>query len=179
MVRRPHDVIDMVKRDLRMILRFLKHDYFARTEEQARRQRLKRDWVDGGRVGVPPHIIKQETIRKAAQATGIRTLVETGTLHGDMVAAMAADFDDIYSIELSRELYLLARLRFLCRRHVHLIHGDSSEELMALLRMIDRPCVFWLDGHYGGASWRAVRRTCRSWRSSPPSSRTESASTSS
>lgn len=148
--RRMHQALRVARRDLRMILRFLQHDYFARDAEQKRRQRLRREWVDGGRVGPPPHIVKQEAVRRAAQAGGIRAFVETGTLHGDMIAAVASDFDRLYSIELSHELYLLARLRFLGRRHINLIQGDSSEKLAALLDTIDCPCVFWLDGHYGG-----------------------------
>jgi hypothetical protein len=140
----------MAKRDVRMISRFLRQDYIAREEQLAKNERLKEAYVDGGRVGPPPHIIKQEAVREAGRKGRARTFVETGTLHGDMVAAMAHDFDDLYSIELSRELWLLARLRFLGRRHIHLILGDSSEKLGGLLQQIDRPCVFWLDGHYGG-----------------------------
>lgn len=152
MGRQLHQALGTAKRDLRMISRFLKHDYFARTEEQARSQRLKREYEDGGRVGPPPHIIKQEAVREAGREGHVNTFVETGTLHGDMVAAVAHDFERLYSIELSRELWLLARLRFLGRRHIHLILGDSSEKLGALLQQIDSPCVFWLDGHYGGGA---------------------------
>jgi hypothetical protein len=94
--------------------------------------------------------VKESVIRSMANARGIRTFVESGTLHGDMVAAVATDFDHIYSIELSRELYWLARLRFIGRRNVHLVQGDSSEKLASVLERIDSPSVFWLDGHYGG-----------------------------
>ena len=137
-------------RDLRLIARNLKADYFAHAAWQTRSLQQKRDWEAAGRVDPPPHIIKEEAVREAAQTARIRTLIETGTLHGDMVAAVAADFDRVYSIELSRELYWLARLRFLGRRRVRLVRGDSSEKIPVLLDHIDEPCVFWLDGHYGG-----------------------------
>jgi hypothetical protein len=140
-----------IKRVLRLILRIVRADYVERGKAQATRLRLKREWEEGGRVGFPPHAVKESVIRSLAKARGIRTLVETGTLHGDMVAAVARDFDHIYSIELSRELYWLARLRFLGRRNVHLIQGDSSQKLWSVLERIDTPCVFWLDGHYGGS----------------------------
>ena len=138
------------KRVLRLTSRIARADYLEREKWQARRLHLKREWEQGGRVGPPPHAVKESALRTLAHAHGIRTLVETGTLHGDMVAALALDFDHIYSIELSRELYWLARLRFLGRRHVHLVQGDSSEVLRRLLERIDTPCIFWLDGHYGG-----------------------------
>jgi len=148
--RRLRQAFGMAKRDVRMISRFLKHDYFAREEQLAKNQRLKREYEDGGRVGPPPHIIKQEAVREAGRKGHARSFVETGTLHGDMVAAVTHDFELLYSIELSRELWLLARLRFFGRRHIRLILGDSSEKLGGLLQQIDSPCVFWLDGHYGG-----------------------------
>ena len=139
-----------IKRVLSLILRNIRADYLEHEKWQARRLQLKREWEEGGRVGPPPHAVKESVIRSVANARGIRTLVETGTLHGEMVAAVALDFDHIYSIELSRELYWLARLRFLCRRNIHLVQGDSSDKLWTVLERIDTPCVFWLDGHYGG-----------------------------
>jgi hypothetical protein len=140
----------VARRDARMIARFLRRDWLAPDEERARARRLEREYADGGRQGPPPHVVKQAAVRAAGRSTAGGILVETGTLHGDMVAAMLPFFDDIYSIELSRELHLLARLRFLGRRRVHLILGDSAEQLPLLLPRLDRPCVFWLDGHYGG-----------------------------
>ena len=139
-----------VERDLRLIARNLKADYVAPGRWRARSLQQKRGWEAGGRVGPPPHMIKEEAVLTAAQTRGIRTLVETGTLHGDMVAAVAGDFDRVYSIELSRELYWLARLRFLGRHRIRLVRGDSSEMIHTILAEIDEPCVFWLDGHYGG-----------------------------
>jgi hypothetical protein len=67
-----------------------------------------------------------------------------------MVEAMKHDFDRIYSIELSEELHRLGRNRFRGARHIELIQGDSSTELGRLMQRIDRPALFWLDGHYSG-----------------------------
>jgi hypothetical protein len=135
-----------------MLARALCRDWLARRRELLRARRLERDYAAGDRLQPPPHVVKQLAVRDAARAAAIRTLVETGTLHGDMVAAMLPYFDDVYSIELSRELWLLARLRFLGRRRVHLLHGDSAVELPRLLRRLDCRCIFWLDGHYGGGA---------------------------
>jgi hypothetical protein len=145
-----HQVLKRVRRELRLILRILRADLLQHEKWEAERLRLKREWEEAGRVGPPPHAVKESAIRTLAHAHGIRTVVETGTLHGDMVAALALDFDHVYSIELSRELYWLARLRFLGRRNVHLVLGDSAEKLPSVLTHVDAPCIFWLDGHYGG-----------------------------
>jgi hypothetical protein len=150
MAAKARRALKRVKRVLSLIWRIVKADYLQRRKWQAKRLQLKRQWEDGRRVGPPPHAVKESVIRSMANARGIRTFVESGTLHGDMVAAVATDFDHIYSIELSRELYWLARLRFIGRRNVHLVQGDSSEKLASVLERIDSPSVFWLDGHYGG-----------------------------
>jgi hypothetical protein len=67
-----------------------------------------------------------------------------------MVEAMLADFDHIYSIELSEELYRKAKEKFKGARHLELIHGDSGIEIKNVLRRINQPTLFWLDGHYSG-----------------------------
>src|SRR5439155_12039483 len=58
-------------------------------------------WEAMGRVGPPPHAIKQRTLRLLADQYQLRVLVETGTFYGDMIEAMRKRFDAIYSIELS------------------------------------------------------------------------------
>ena len=74
--------------------------------------------------------------------------VETGTYLGDTAAALRKDVDVVYTIELHEELYRRARGRFALRRSVHVLHGDSSDELVQLLPKIDRATLFWLDAHY-------------------------------
>jgi hypothetical protein len=75
-------------------------------------------------------------------------LVETGTYMGDMVAAMSADFDQIHSIELGPDLFEKARQRFAGMAHVQLHQGDSATTLPEVLRRLNGPALFWLDGHY-------------------------------
>ena len=107
-------------------------------------------WLRADRPVPPPPVVKQRTILDYAKTHGLHVLVETGTYVGDMVAALAGDFEDVYSIELSAPLHMLARARFVGRRNIHLAHGDSSVHLRRLLREVRRPCLFWLDGHFCG-----------------------------
>jgi hypothetical protein len=119
-----------------------------------------RRWEKQGKPVPPPHIVKQRTIRTLADRFGLKTLVETGTYYGDMVEAMKRRFSQIYSIELSKELSERAAKRFRGERHVNIIHGDSGTELGKLVRRIDQPALFYLDGHYSaGITARGAKDT--------------------
>jgi predicted O-methyltransferase YrrM len=119
----------------------------------ARRQKRKLiEWEKNGKPVPPPHIIKQQTIRSFAEKYEIKILIETGTYYGDMVKALKGDFNQIYSIELSEELYEKAKQRFDGEENVRIVHGDSGVELGKLVAMIKEPVLFWLDG------WSLLRR---------------------
>jgi predicted O-methyltransferase YrrM len=107
------------------------------------------EWKRNGKPVPPPHSIKQQVIRNYAKDYGIKILVETGTLHGDMLEAMRKDFERLYSIELDEKLYKDAQKRFNGVNHIELIHGDSGVQLEFLLKKTE-PALFWLDGHYSG-----------------------------
>ena len=106
------------------------------------------EWENEGKPVPPPHIVKQRTIRSFAEKFGPKILIETGTYYGDMVEAMKGYFNQIYSIELSEELYEKAKKRFDGEENVRIIHGDSGVELGRLVGRIEEPALFWLDGHY-------------------------------
>lgn len=114
------------------------------------RQRQLRDFENWQRNGCPnptPHLIKQRMLREHALRLGLKILVETGTYRGDMVHAMRHDFEKIYSIELSAELHQAAQERFLNVKHVEILHGSSGTVIAELLPRLDKPTLFWLDGH--------------------------------
>ncbi|MGZ8842134.1 MAG: glycosyltransferase [Pyrinomonadaceae bacterium] len=105
-------------------------------------------WIQAGKPSPPPHVVKQRALKQYARQYGLKVLVETGTYYGHMVAAMKPHFDRIYSIELGRELFDLARQKFAKDSHISILHGDSGEVLRELLADINEPCLFWLDAHY-------------------------------
>ncbi len=106
------------------------------------------EWKKQGKPVPPPHIVKQRLLREYAKKYNLRILVETGTFYGEMVDAMKPYFDLVYSIELSRELYEKATIRFKKAKSVQLMHGDSGIELGKLMDKINQAALFWLDGHY-------------------------------
>ncbi|MCI5064504.1 hypothetical protein MRY87_02135 [bacterium] len=113
-------------------------------------------WQQRGRAGKVPHRAKQENIRALQQRFNLEVLVETGTLYGDMLAAMRPFFSKLYSIELSDRLHAMAERRFRSDEAIEIIHGDSGEMIPRLLPRLDQAALFWLDGHYsGGVTARA------------------------
>lgn len=107
-----------------------------------------RQWLIKGRLAPVPHDVKQLVVKTFAQKKGIRVFIKTGTYFGDMVAAVNNDFDRIYSIELSEDLFKQALKRFAGYKHITIVHGDSAKVMPEILRHIDVPCLFWLDGNY-------------------------------
>jgi hypothetical protein len=97
-----------------------------------------------------PHSVKQSTIKEYQQKYGYTTLVETGTYKGDMVEAQKTIFDKIISIELGFDLFEKAKERFKYDKNVIIVQGDSGKVLPLILKEINEPVIFWLDGHYSG-----------------------------
>jgi hypothetical protein len=117
-------------------------------QEKKKQEVLLARWVTDGKPVPPPHPIKQKAILFYAKNFNINTLVETGTYLGEMVDAMNGHFENIYSIELSEQLADKARMRFKNHDHIEIIQGDSGAELGKLVKRIQKPAIFWLDGHY-------------------------------
>jgi hypothetical protein len=107
-------------------------------------------WVKKDCPSPPPHIIKQIAIKESQKKYKYSILVETGTNHGDMVYAQLENFKKIFSIELGEELHKNACKRFINNKNVTIVLGDSSKMLPVILKDINEPVIFWLDGHYDG-----------------------------
>lgn len=79
--------------------------------------------------------------------------VESGTYEGDGITnALIAGFKEIYSIELAPYFYEKALKKFRKNKNVHIILGDSGTVLWEVIKDIDEPITFWLDGHYSGGN---------------------------
>jgi hypothetical protein len=117
-------------------------------------------WIASGRRGAPPHLVKEAIVRRHAKDRHLDVLVETGTYFGDMVWALRNEFSAIHSIELDPALANRARQRFARFSHIHIYEGDSAAVLPGIIALLDRPALFWLDGHYsGGITTKAAQET--------------------
>jgi hypothetical protein len=94
--------------------------------------------------------LKQTVVREYGRRFGLKTLVETGTYYGEMVAAMKGRFDRVYSIEFVPELAERATGKFAGDAHVRIFCGDSRVVMPEVLALLTEPALFWLDaGYYG------------------------------
>ena len=107
-----------------------------------------RAWESRGRSLPTPHAYKRCRVFQVAREHGCDTLIETGTLVGDMVRAALPHFNAIHSIELSPSLAAQCRLRFAGIRKVRIHEGDSGVLLPGLARDVHGDAVLWLDAHY-------------------------------
>ena len=107
-----------------------------------------KSWNQNGRPVPPPQIFKSKIIKLYARKFEIKTFVETGTYMGDTVQECKRLFSQIYSIELDTQLFKNAVKRFQTVGHISIVNGDSGEKIFEILKTLDKPCLFWLDGHY-------------------------------
>lgn len=107
-------------------------------------------WILRGRPTRSPHLLKQKVVLEYGAKFGLKTLVETGTYYGEMVAAVKTRFDRIYSIEFVPALAERATRKFARDTHVRIVCGDSRVVLPEVLALLPGPALFWLDaGYYG------------------------------
>ncbi len=112
-------------------------------------------WILRGRPSRSPHLLKQKVVREYGEKFALKTLVETGTYYGEMVAAMKSHFDRIYSIEFVPELAERAKRKFARDQHVRIFRGDSRVVMPEVLALLTGPALFWLDAGYYG--WVGIR----------------------
>jgi hypothetical protein len=112
-------------------------------------------WILRGRPSRSPHLLKQKVVREYGEKFGLKTLVETGTYYGEMVAAMRNRFDRIYSIEYVPALAQRASRKFASNEHIRIFCGDSRVVMPEVLALLNGPALFWLDAGYYG--WVGIR----------------------
>jgi hypothetical protein len=99
--------------------------------------------------------LKQKVVSEYGERFGLKTLVETGTYYGEMVAAMKSRFDHIYSIEYVPALAERATRKFARHEHIRIFCGDSRVVMPEVLALLTGPALFWLDAGYYG--WVGIR----------------------
>lgn len=118
---------------------------YVRTKVEAKQ--LK-EWQELDCPNPPPHIVKQLVIKEYQAKSQYNILIETGTYLGQMIEAQKSSFKQVFSIELSQELFEKAQKRFKNDSNVTIVQGDSGKVMGAVLNQISEPAIFWLDGHY-------------------------------
>ena len=99
--------------------------------------------------GPAPYPVKVRIVKSFIAKYDLKVFVETGTYLG-ITLRFIANIGNIscISIELSEKLYKMALEQFKSYRNVSLIQGDSGEKIHEVLKTLNEPALFWLDGHY-------------------------------
>jgi hypothetical protein len=107
-------------------------------------------WATSGCTGVAPHPVKMMVVKSYLKRFQVDQFIETGTSLGETLGYIARTGVRCTSMELSEELYAHALVRFKKAKNVKLLLGDSAQKLPEILKGIDTPALFWLDGHFSG-----------------------------
>ncbi len=110
----------------------------------------KKEWELRGKPLPPPNKVKQEVVASTASSKQIVTLIETGTYLGNMIFSQRKKFKQLYSIELSPIFFERAVKRFRSYKHIKVLFGDSADVLPEVMKELEAPALFWLDGHFSG-----------------------------
>ena len=107
-------------------------------------------WHHAGCPIPPPYTVKRDKIKQISQQYNCQIFVETGTFLGATTMEMLNHFKQLFTIELSNDLFKRAQNKFSKYKHVTTLHGDSGKVLFDIIDKIDSTVLFWLDGHYSG-----------------------------
>jgi len=130
-----------------------KKGFFRTLKRQNDRRRRERRYCEGilrGAYPLPPQSVKLAVLRNNIPVPHPRVFIETGTYHGDTVAAVMDMYPSVISIEVDDALYQKACFRFSADKNVRIVHGDCARVMPEILAELRQPAVFWLDGHYSG-----------------------------
>lgn len=78
--------------------------------------------------------------------------VETGTFKGETTIWAAGIFNEVYTIENSKELFDSATRSLSAYRNIHSLYGNSALQLNHVVSEIKQRAIFWLDAHWCGGN---------------------------
>jgi hypothetical protein len=97
--------------------------------------------------------MKYKVLRRLAQRTGARCLIEAGTFLGVTAGRCAPVFERVFTIELDATLAERARTHLRRFSNVEVLEGDAMKLLpQVMARTHARDAVVFLDGHYSGGT---------------------------
>jgi hypothetical protein len=110
----------------------------------------KNAWFKEGSTIPAPEAVKRAIIIDYFNQYKYEVLVETGTFMGGTVEALSNKFKNLYTIELSKMLYLISKERLKSINNIQFLFGNSIDVLPKVLTKVSKPAIIWLDGHYSG-----------------------------
>jgi len=97
----------------------------------------------------PTEIQKILLVAAIAKSANKKVFIELGTYLGHSVRMISRLFNEIYSVEASRNIYIAASKLFeITNAPINLMHGSSIELLQLIEPQIGDHAVIFLDAHY-------------------------------
>jgi hypothetical protein len=79
------------------------------------------------------------------------TFLELGGFLGDgILKALNVGFKNVISVELSEDLCMFLKKRFVSDKKVMIVQGDVENVLPDIIKDLNEPCAIMLDAHYSG-----------------------------
>lgn len=78
----------------------------------------------------------------------IETAVETGTCLGSTTLFLSNNFKTVYTVEINQSYLKIAKQKFISRKNIETILGDSSKVLRGILDRLNNKTIIFLDAHW-------------------------------
>ena len=85
--------------------------------------------------------------------------IESGTLNGETTFQIEPLFDEVYTVEINERFYKRVVEKYKGNK-IQFILGNSSQKFIEFLPMINKPAIFFLDGHWSGGDTGRCEKDC-------------------
>ncbi|RCV66060.1 hypothetical protein C5S53_00465 [Methanophagales archaeon] len=102
-----------------------------------------------------------EPILQLKERYKLKDFIETGTFHGSTAVWAASHFDNVITIEFSKEIYDQTVAKYGNKiQNINFLFGDSRSVLKTVVPKLTHPAIFWLDSHWSGGQTYGKNDEC-------------------
>ncbi|GDZ95224.1 methyltransferase FkbM family protein [Planktothrix agardhii CCAP 1459/11A] len=102
----------------------------------------------------------QNLISLLQKEYNIETFIEAGTFQGVTAVWASTLFKNVFTIELSEQLYTNTSANYQHIQHIKFLYGHTVEHLKAIVPQLQGSALFWLDAHWSGGITAGQEEEC-------------------
>ncbi len=99
-------------------------------------------------MGYVSFSLPKEIVLEFKEKGQFKNFVETGTYKGGSSFWAGQHFEKVYTIEIDPEISKATTSRPDCPKNIEFFVGNSKDVLPVVVKKINSPSLFWLDGHW-------------------------------